>query len=367
MAVFRVLDDHVLSESEYRSRQQALTQFLSIRAAGQALESFTLSEGRTLTAVAPAPPAAAAWTPIGRGKPLTIMIRHVYTGRHPDNSFLFGDGSDIAIVSGVKNYDVFDATTRALNFLVQHQAPHAHIRRPSPFADGTSLVAYSPAIMTDSMTISFELAVASFPQELVNGISGAFNTLAGIPLLLPYAGYLLGAGQLFKLAGNAGHALFDGIKFSVTDSIDFDVPGAEPAVADFRVLTDNSLDASQFRYREPDGLIDANGNLYAGDTPYIVVSLDGAPHDELKKFAPTVASAAVLQRFFQVQSGAQVAIDTVVQGLELASDLKYREMALNLQAKIGQTTDPAEKAKLQADMQAALKNISQAALKPPTG
>ena len=366
MAVFRVLDDHVVSESEFRAKQPALTQFLGSRAGGQAIESFALSGGRALTAAAPAPLAITPWTPIGRGKPLTIMIRHVYTGKHPDNSFLFGDGSDIAIVSGVKNYDVFDATTRALNFLVQHQSSHAHIRRPSPFTDGTSLVAYSPAIMTESLTISLELAVASFPQELVTALSGAFSSLAGIPLLLPYAGYLLTAGQLVKLAGNVGHALFDGIRFSVTDSIDFDVPGAESAVADFRVMTDNGLDASQFRYREPDGLVDANGNRYAGDSPYIVLSLDGAPHDELKKFAPTVASAAVLQRFFQVQSGAQVAMDTVVQGLQLASDLKYREKAIELQAKIGTTTDPTEKAKLQTDLQAALKNISQAALKPPT-
>jgi hypothetical protein len=70
--------------------------------------------------------------------------------------------------------------------------------------------------MTDSFTLGFELAVGNFPQDLVNSLSKAFGTLAGISLLLPYAGYLLGTGQVLKLVGNVGHALSDGIRFSVT-------------------------------------------------------------------------------------------------------------------------------------------------------
>jgi hypothetical protein len=180
---------------------------------------------------------------IGYGLPLTILIRDVYTGEHPHTGF-FGGDSDLAIVSGVKNYDVFNASTRALNFVCQGQKPRSLLRRPAAFGERSALVAYSPAIMTDSLTVSFELAVATFPQEFVNSISAAFNTMAGIPMLLPYAGYLLGAGQLLKLAGNAGHALFDGIRFTVSDSINFDVPGSIPAIADFRILTGSNFDAT---------------------------------------------------------------------------------------------------------------------------
>jgi hypothetical protein len=238
------------------------------------------------------------------------------------------------------------------------------MRRPSAFSDGSALVAYSPAIMTDSLTVSFELAVATFPQALVNSLSTAFNTLAGIPMLLPYAGYLLGAGQLFKLAGNAGHALFDGTKFSVTDSIDFDVPGTNPASAAFRILAGSTFDVSGFQYKDGEGLQDSAGRKYTGDEPYIVISLDGKQRDNLKSFVPTVASAAVLQRFFQVQDGAQVAIDTVVQGLQLASDFKYREQAISLRAKIAAAPDQATKDALQKQLDAALKNISTDIIKP---
>jgi len=158
------------------------------------------------------------------------------------------------------------------------------MRRRTAFADGSALIAYSPAVMSDSLTLSLELAVATLPQELVNSLSAAFNTLAGIPMLLPYAGYLLGAGRLFRLAGNIGHALFDGINFSVTASIDFDVPGAVPAVADFRVLAGPNFDPTAFRYRDGIGLVDAGGNKYVGDEPYCVVSLDGKATRQLENF-----------------------------------------------------------------------------------
>lgn len=362
MPVYRVVDNHIVSQAEYRARSPDLAKFLSARAIGNATSSFALSGGRTLDVVAP-PPAlfTAAVPPIGMGLPLTILIRDVYTGNNPDNTFLFGDGADVALVSGVKNYDVFNASTRALNFLVQRQLPHSHMRRPAAFTDGTAVVAYSPAILTDSLTVSIELAVATFPQDFVNSLSTAFNTLAGIPLLLPYSGYLLGAGQLFKLAGNVGHALFDGIKFSITDSIDFDISGVAPTPAGFRILS--TFDATQYQYKDGQGLLDASGNPYAGDDPYVVILLDGQKRDNLKNFAPTVASSAILQRFFQIQDGAQAAVDAIVQGLQLVSDLKYRDQATSLKAQIA-AAPPADQPALQKQLDAVLKNISTPALKP---
>jgi hypothetical protein len=361
---FRVLDQHVVSEPEFRSRQDELTVFFARRSTGDAADEFELSGGRTLEAVAlEAAPGATEFTKIGYGLPLTIMIRHVYTGEHPHKGFFGGDG-DVAVVSGVKNYDVFNASTRALNFLVKNQTPNSHLPRPAAFSDGSALVAYSPAIMTDSLTVSLELAIATFPQDFVNSLSSAFTTLAGIPMLLPYSGYLLGAGQVLKLARNVGHALFDGTRFSVTASIDFDVPGAVPAVADFRALTGTSFDPTGYQYQDGIGLVDANGNKYEGDEPYIVLSLDGKQRDNLKTYMPTVATAAVLQRFFQIGEGGQVAIDTVAHAIQLASDFKYREQAITLKAKVAAETDATEKSKLQAQLDAALKNISNDGLKP---
>jgi hypothetical protein len=363
MPVFRVIEGNIISEAEYRSKRNELVEFVSARAAGHAKSEFALSSARKLAATAPRDLPTTGFTPIGKGLPLTIMIREIYTGEHPERGIFGGDG-DVAVVSALKSYEVFNASTRALNFLVKNVDQHTRLEQPSPFLDGTSLVAYSPAVMTDSLTVGFELAVATFPLEFVNSLTNAIGTLSGIPLLLPYAGYLLGAGQVLKLVGNIGHALFDGIKFSVTSSIDFDVPGTESALSGFRIVAESDEFASH-TYTSQGGVVDANGNKYSGDSPYIVISLDGKPNDNLRTFAPTVASAAVLQRFFEAPDGGQVAIDTVVQGLKYVSDFKYREQAIKLRDRLAERDlDEPTKKQLQSQLDATLKNILTDELKP---
>jgi hypothetical protein len=360
---YRLLDNHVISEAEYRAKQTDISDFFDARETGKATRDFALAGEKMLSATLPAPPPNAP-APIGKGLPLSILIREIYTGEFPHGG-IFNSGGDIAVVSGVKNYDVFNASSRALNFMVQNVDSHTRLRRPSPFTDGTSLVAYSPAIMTDSLTVGFELAVADFPQALFNSLSSAFTTVAGLPLLMPYSGYLLAAGELFKLVGNAGHALFDGVKFSITEAIDFDIWGSAPAVAGFRIISTNN-DLSGYTYSDAGGLVDAKGNKYSGDDPYVVISLDGAQRDNLKSFAPTVASAAILGRFFSVTDGSQVAIDSLVQGLQFVSDSKYRDQALHIKTQLADpNTDTATKAELQKQLDAALKNIVSDAMKPP--
>jgi hypothetical protein len=54
----------------------------------------------------------------------------------------------------------------------------------------------------------------------------------------------------------------------------------------------------------------------------------------------------------------------MVHGLQLASDFKYREQAIDLKAKLAAATDPATKTLLQSQLDATLKNISTDALKP---
>jgi hypothetical protein len=53
---------------------------------------------------------------------------------------LLGGDGDVAVPSGVKNYDVFNASTRALNFLGQNQASHSHMRRSTALTDGSALI-----------------------------------------------------------------------------------------------------------------------------------------------------------------------------------------------------------------------------------
>lgn len=364
MAVYRVVDEHILAEGAFRAHADAIATHLRARQEGNLESALALPNGAALAPTTSAT-GVPGFTPIGKGLPLTVLIRHVYTGRHPDRGFLSLGSGDVAVVSGVKDFDVFGASARALNFIARGASAKSHLGAPGALSEGTAVVAYSPAVLADSITLTVELAVAEFPQELVSSLSGAFNALAGLPILMPYSGYLLGAAQVLRLGGELGHALLDGPVFSITDPLNFDLPGSSVASADFRVLAASTLRADRFQYRDGVGLVDRQGNAYGGEEPYVVVSLDGRKNAKLENFAPTVASAAVLSRFFQIKDGQQAAIDTFVEGMRLASDFKYRQRAQGLQAEIAAATGESEKQTLQDEFAAVIKNISTEALRLP--
>ena len=70
---------------------------------------------KQLPALALASPSGTAFTPIGPGKPLTVEIAHVYTGKYP--ATIFGS-SPMLVTSAVKNMDVTGASSEAVNFLI---------------------------------------------------------------------------------------------------------------------------------------------------------------------------------------------------------------------------------------------------------
>ncbi|MFG1422733.1 hypothetical protein [Roseixanthobacter liquoris] len=354
MAVYRIIGDHVIAEEDLRANPSMIGKFLPNPELPPALGGQIKPLGATTPFV-----------PIGKGLPLTVLIRHVYTGQYPDPN-VFGRNGDIAVVSGVRDFDVFNAASRALNFIQQSVPPCSHLTTPSAFTDGTPLVAYSPAVLADSITLTIELAAARFPQGFVKSLSGAFTALAGIPMLMPYAGWLLGSGQITKLAGDIGHALMDGPVFTKTEQLDFEWPGTEQAVADFRVISRPEFRADLFKYKDGRGLVDLDDQAYRGEQPYVIVSLDGRRNDKYAKFAPTLASAAVLERFFQVKEGQQAAIDTLIEGMRLASDLKYRQLAEGLAQEIAAAAGDAETIKsLTQQLKAVRDNIQTPALRPP--
>jgi hypothetical protein len=362
MTVFRVLDEHVLTEAEYR----AMAPVLGGRAQGALESTVDLGLGRALATEAP--PAVADFVPIAIGTPLTVQIRHVYTGQYPRPGLLgFGGAKDIAVVSGVRDYSVFAATARALNFVQRNVRPNSHLEPPSAFSEGTPIVVYQSAITADSLTLSIELAADNFDADLVTQFGSALESLAGVPLLLPYAGYVLGAGEIIKLGAGIANGLFDGKPaFSITEALNFDVPGAENATADFRILTYDQTLPVNYSYDDKQGLVDRRtGELYDGDEPYVVVSLDGRPRPNLEAFAPTAASASILRRFFNLGADVRTPIDTIVEGIKLASDMRFRNQALTVKAAMDKLPAAgADHAKLQAQYDALVKNIGNPLLAP---
>ncbi|WAC49809.1 hypothetical protein OVA03_07900 [Asticcacaulis sp. SL142] len=341
MAVFRIVNNKIFNDANTAGQFRAL----------EALDTTPL----------------AAFTQIGFGLPLTIELRHVYTGKYP-KAGLFDKAKDVAVVSGLKDYSIFAATSRALNFLAPNIASRSHLNMPSPFNDGTPVIAYSPAVVSDSLVLGIEFAVDNFPGALLAQLGSALQKVGEIPLMLPNAGLLMGAGELIKLTAGLGDALFDGkSEFSITESINFDRPGTSTAVAEFRILSrDPSLSAG-FEYDERLGIVESGSKKpYNGDEPYAVISLDGKPRPNLANFAPTVASAAIIKRFFNMQEGGTATIEAVVDGLKLASEMAYRQKADDVQKKLDAlpATDTAGRAALTSQRDALIKNITNALLVP---
>ena len=348
MAVFQILGDTVLTKREYLER---ISEASPESTAGQESVGRNPLGGdfATLSDVDEMP-GAAQFEPIGPNKPLTILIRYVYTGRHP-RTLLRGQRPTL------KDYSMFAASSRAVNFLENSVGPNFNFRAPNAFQQGTNVVAYQPAVVVDSLTFTVEMAFDRFPDQLMNTIFSALTAAAGIPLLIPAAGYLLAASSLLKIGSEWADALTDGrAVFSATDSLDFNIPGALPPSADFRVMT-HGWDASGLKYQPGKGLVTRSGTPYDGDEPYVVVSLDGAERISLNGFAPTVATAGMLKQFFNLRDGAESSIEAILGALRLANDMSYREQAKALKSAIDKEPAGQRKSSLEERLTALQKNI----------
>lgn len=319
-----------------------------------------------------APPQPIQWTPIGLGLPLTIMVRQVYTGKYPKGGLFGGGGKDMLVTSAVKSIAAFDAKPRAHNFLQDKISPKTRLQRPSAGRQGTPYIFYSPALLERSLTMDLTMVFDTFPQEVFSQVGDIFSSAAGIPIFQVHSVYLLAAGMLTKLLGKAGETLFDGKPvFDSSDGIDIALAGSVPMPPGFALITTDNVDLidkdfrKQYQVNSAGQVVDKNGNEYQGDIPYVLVSLDGSPQEELASFSPTAASAAVLSRFFGIKDGQQLPLDLVIDSIKLYSDLTYRRQIdrLDEQIKALAAGDPKRKA-LEEKRTALLANILEDRLKP---
>ena len=342
MAIYRVLGTSVLTKEQFQVK------------AAEVAEQAAMLEANT-----------AGFVPIGINKPLTIQIRHVYTGQFPKQSFLSGN-KDMLVVSAMKDVAIFNAATRAVNFLRKGVGAGSNFDTPRATEQGTPLVWYSPAVTAPSTILTFEIVFDEFPDELLNKVAGALSGLAGIPIFLPANGYLLAASTVVKLAAGLGRALFDGkAVFAATETIDFDTPGVPIAEAEFRVICGPGLDAPDFKFVPKLGLVGLGDKVYDGPQPYIVISLDGRKREDLSTFTATMASSALLEKFYNVKDGSEVAIDTVVEAMKLLNDSKFRSQVDAVDRKLAGIDIDSEEGKALKEKRAALAaNILNDVLKP---
>lgn len=304
--------------------------------------------------------------PIGPGLPLTVMIREVYTGKYPK-----GGGKDMLVTSSIKGFTVADAKPKALNFLKNKVTSKTHLERPPASSQGTPIIYYSPALLVKSLTLDLTMVFDTFPQETFNQVGDAFTAAAGIPVFLAHSVFLVAAGIITKLIGKAGEAIFDGKPvFDSSDGLDISLPGSLPLPAGFALITSGNVDQTDPSFRKTyqvnasGQVVDKSGNQYNGDTPYIVISLDGTSMDELANFAPTAVSAALLSRFFGIKDGQQMGLEVLIDALKVYNDLIFRKQLDDLDKKLEKMPAGPQKDEEQKKRDALLANILEDVLKP---
>jgi hypothetical protein len=311
------------------------------------------------------------WEPIGIGLPLSIVIRAVYTGRYPGNK-----PKDMLVTSVIKSWATNDATARALNYLEEKVERGSKLERPSPQRAGTPVAYYSPALTENSLTMGLELTFDKFPEEVFTQVSDAFRSVAQIPLFLPSAPFLIAGSILLKLFGKVAESIIDRTAdLSAIEPIDFSIGGVDPAVAGYRLLTRGDVDRVDPKFRSEYALDSATGKVvskgdpsmeYKGDIPYFIIALDGRSYKELEKFTPAAVTSTELSRFMKMRDGQNVALEAIVDALQLASDLKARREIDGINDQLADPKLPASRRpELETRRDALAKNINEPLLKPP--
>ena len=311
-----------------------------------------------------------AFTPIGPGEALTITLRTVYPGHLPRKSGGLFRSRGVMVSSAVKSWQTFDAQPRALNMIKKEIARATPVPVPAATEEGTRIVFYSPALVDRSLTVTVEMAIDDVDAEFFKAISSIFSAAGGLPIFASAAPYLLAAGALFDVSGKIGNSIFDSkAEFQGTEILSFGVGGEVNAVAGYAVLTRNELEEDalkNFSVGNGQRLEAANGVAYDGPTPYAVIALDGAKDPRLEIFKANAASAALLQRFYNIRPGGETAANDLIEALGFYNDFRYRKEADEIAETLmkGGLSD-GEKEALKAKLEAVKKNIKSEYFRAP--
>jgi hypothetical protein len=348
MSLYHVVGPRLVPQDEWRQQQPGVA----------AAELETGLEGVVLS--------VPGSMDIGPGKPLSMIFRHVYTGRFPKGSLFGGARKDVLLTSAVRDvFTTFNAAPRAVNMIKRRIAPKSGITGVDATENGTQLVFYSPAVTMVSTTATVEMSFDDYPDELVSRIGSAISTAGTIPLFGPYGPVMIGVGMAIKLASTVVNTLTDSrAEFSVTERLEFELPDGKAAKAGHLVLCEPSFDPTPFTFEVGKGLV-TNGKPYDGDEPYVVLLLDGKKQDAFKDFTPTAATAALLGKFLNQKEGSEIVLGSIIDAIKVFNDVRFRREADRLSSDLDNLDPNSDEAKaLKKKIDALVANISDQLLKP---
>ncbi|MGI9474045.1 MAG: hypothetical protein ACR2NZ_21070 [Rubripirellula sp.] len=307
--------------------------------------------------------------PIGLCRPLTIEIRHVYTGRFPRTN-LFNRSSDMVLTSAIKSSPVLHEAATAMNFLRRDVGPRTGFSTPHADELGTPVVFYSPSLTQRNSSLTIKFGFDEFPAEDFDQVANALSAASGIPLFATAALHLQGASIVTRLLGRLGEKFFDERPaFRSTQSITFSRPGSSIPVANFalmmqddeaerRILKTHVIREGQLVHAETD-------QPYDGDVPYVVISLDGRRNDELKQFVATSAASLMLDGLMADGNQRPKRAAELEEAVHVYHDYRLRRRADQLLQQLAdETPGTADHDRIASVHAALLANITTPALQP---
>jgi hypothetical protein len=307
--------------------------------------------------------------PIGIGKPLTVQLRHVYTG---DKAHGFWGDRDMLVTSAVKSVATFGAAPRAVNFLERQSRNNQNFRCVPASGAGTPLVYYSLSLVQSSSVVTTEVVFDGFPDGVFDVVLRAFSAAASVPVFVPAAGYLAVAGLVTRLVADIGEAIEGGTPaLKQTEEISFDIPGSPTGRPGFYLLIADAVRPSilnDYMVSDEGQLVKTSDRnaLYDGPCPYAVLSVDGREHRDFEEFTPTAVTAAMLDKFYNVREGGSQVVGWLTDAMRLYNDMSFRAKAMQILDRLDRIPDhtSAEYRGLKALYDAYVKNIGEKLLKP---
>ena len=194
-------------------------------------------------------------------------------------------------------------------------------------------------------------------------MANSLSAAGGIPIFGALSGYLIAGGQIIKSASSILNTLTEGApilsyNFDILDG----VAGLKNTKAGF-VLGLNDKDKAHFKnagyvitdlFDDNQLVLAKDGKKYNGNRPYVIMSIDGSEKTQFESFKPTIASAALLKKFYGIKENSS--IDEMMEILQVYNDLEYVKKIKRLTEELKKATEE-RKTELNALMAAYKKNI----------
>jgi hypothetical protein len=352
------------------------------------------------TPVKPQPedaPTVTEFTPVGIGQPMKITLEQLYVGDTPRPV------GELLVVSATKDRDDAKEAPASMHWWGKKVATRTHPNMSDGSA-GSAIMYYSPAEAATTLEVVVRLKFDYFPEDVVEAWRDAAVDVLGLPILIGGITFGVGgaaAAQAIVGVADAGSKLAVGLLDQAIDGegamrlggdLTIAQPGRTEAQAGYLVLTPDGytvksrgrsgssvvtgytyIDGYESGISEHEETIDIAGmeffvsnsdgklkhttdgkwkggkNYEAGETvegpwAYAVISIDGKPDDDLKKWKPATVTADLAAKFLNRRKDSALP-ELTEKVFSSYSDAVMIGKAADLQEKIQKKTAEIEKAK----------------------